>query len=31
MTDKKYYGGVALFLMQQKDKSKEGDKRGVLR
>jgi hypothetical protein len=27
MTDKKYYGGVALFLMQQKDKSKEGDKR----
>jgi hypothetical protein len=26
MADKKYYGGVALFLMQQKDKSKDGDK-----
>jgi hypothetical protein len=26
MVDKKYYGGIALFLMQHKDKNKEGDK-----
>jgi hypothetical protein len=26
MENKKYYGGVALFLMQQKEKIKEADK-----
>ena len=26
MENKKYYGGVALFLMQQKEKIKDGDK-----
>jgi hypothetical protein len=26
MADKKYCGGIALFLMQHKEKSKEGEK-----
>jgi hypothetical protein len=26
MADKRYYGGIAWFLMQQKEKRKEGEK-----
>jgi hypothetical protein len=29
MADKKFYGGVALFLLQQMEKRKEGEKHAV--